>query len=215
MQTRRADEVRDWAGLWATPQPNGVRNVFLDRAAAQNPHWTDRVDPWDVRQWISTLADVDPMGQFEENERRNLGEVPQEARGFLAGLASELRASSLKRGNELVGEIRPILREHIATRKGREKADDELNELTRKAVNEAHEEVRAFIARARAGAAEHGLTEQQAEDFILDLVGGDNPGEVSYGLNAVYPEVLRPLASAVNDGHAYMSAFGGWASMDD
>ncbi|MFC8537992.1 UvrD-helicase domain-containing protein [Streptomyces sp. NPDC057249] len=215
LQTRRADEVRDWAGLWATPQPNGVRNVFLDRAAAQNPHWTDRVDPWDVRQWISTLADVDPMGQFEENERRNLGEVPQEARGFLAGLASELRASSLKRGNELVGEIRPILREHIATRKGREKADDELNELTRKAVNEAHEEVRAFIARARAGAAEHGLTEQQAEDFILDLVGGDNPGEVSYGLNAVYPEVLRPLASAVNDGHAYMSAFGGWASMDD
>lgn len=214
--TRRAEPIREWAGVWGQPQPAGVRNVYIDRALAHNgPDWAAHADSWDVRFWVSTLADAEPLAQYDENLRRGLEEVPQESRPFLGDLAAELRFSMQGMGEELRGDIRPILMDHIATRNGRKKAHEQIAQLIEERTAKARQAVREQIARARAGAAEHGLSEQQAEDFFVNVTGGDNPDQVAGGVRGEFPEALRPLNAAVRDGTAYMSAFAGWATKDD
>ncbi|PRH81198.1 hypothetical protein C6N75_00065 [Streptomyces solincola] len=215
-ETARAEPIRRWAGIWAQPQPAGVRNVYLDRALAHNREgWTASADPWSVMQWISTMADVEPLAQYDENTRRSLEEAPPEGRQFLADLAEDLRATVSKMGDELRADLRPILMEHIATRAGRKKAAELRNQLVEERAQKVQAAVREQIARARAGAAGHGLSEQQAEDFIVSVVGGDNPDQKSYGIRAQFPEAMRPLNAAVSDSGAYWAAFAGWATQED
>ncbi|MFB6505632.1 helicase-related protein [Streptomyces sp. NPDC056099] len=212
----RAESIRQWAGVWAQPVPAGVNNVFLDRARDHNgERWRGGAEPWDARFWISTMSNVDPSAQYEENTRRSLEEVPQEARQFLTGLSDDLRSTVLKMGDELRVDLRPVLVDNIATRTGRKKAAERQRQMVEERVEKAREAVREQIARGRAEAAEHGLTEQQAEDFIVNVVGGDNADQVSYGIRGEFPEALRPLNAAVADARAYWSAFAGWAGQDD
>jgi N12 class adenine-specific DNA methylase len=212
----RATPIREWAGVWAEPQPAGVRNVYLDRAVAHNDDgWSARADPWDVKFWISTMADVEPLAQYDENTRRGLDEVPSEARQFLTDLSEDLRSSVREMGEGLRTDLRPILVNHIATRNGRKKALELRHELLEERIQQVREAVRERIARARAGAAERGLSEQQAEAFIIGVVGGDNSDQKSYGIHGEFPEAIRPLKAAVADGTAYWSAFAGWATQDD
>lgn len=212
----RATPIRDWAGVWAEPQPDDVRNVYLDRAVAENGDgWTASADPWDVRFWISTMANVEPLAQYDENTRRSLQAVPLEGRQFLADLADDLRSSVREMGEELRADLRPILVAHIATRDGRKKARELHSQLTEERVQKVREAVREQIARARSGAAEHGLSDQQAEDFLVNVVGGDNPDQTAYGVRGEFPEAIRPLKAAVADGSAYWSAFAGWATQED
>ncbi|WP_146207073.1 UvrD-helicase domain-containing protein [Streptomyces tirandamycinicus] len=212
----RAEPIREWAGVWAEPQPAGVRNVYLDRALAHNGDgWTATADPWQVRFWISTMADVEPSAQYDENTRRSLEEVPQEARQYLAGLVEELRSSVQKAGEELRADLRPLLVDRIATRNGRKKALELRNQLAEERTQKVRELVREQVARARVGAEEHGLSEQQAEDFLVSVVGGDNPDQTTYGIRGEFPEALRPLQAAVADARAYWAAFAGWATQDD
>ncbi|MFC8645064.1 UvrD-helicase domain-containing protein, partial [[Kitasatospora] papulosa] len=212
----RAEPIRHWAGVWAQPMPDGVRNVFLDRALAQNREgWTAKADPYDVKNWISTVADAEPLAQYDENTRRSMEEVPQEGREFLAGLAADLRSSVQRMGEEFRADLRPMLRDHIATRNGRTKALELRHEMAKERVQQVRDLVREQIARARAGAREHGLSEQQAESFLLGVVGGDDAEQISYGMRGEFPEALRPLGAAVSDSVAYWSAFAGWATQDD
>ncbi|RSS97241.1 hypothetical protein EF903_01590 [Streptomyces sp. WAC05292] len=212
----RADAIREWAGVWAEPQPAGVRNVYLDRALAEHSEgWVTTTDPWGVRQWISTMADIEPLAQYDENARRMLEEAPEEARQFLSDMADELRASVRQMGEELRADIRPVLVDHIATRNGRKRAIELRNRMAEERVQKVREAVRAQIARARASASEHGLSEQQAEDFIVGVTGGDNPGQKTYGIRGEFPEAIRPLNAAMSDAAGYWSAFAGWATQDD
>ncbi|MFJ4342713.1 hypothetical protein, partial [Streptomyces sp. NPDC088915] len=212
----RAADIRQWAGVWAEPQPDGVNNVYLDRALAQNEEgWPAGQDPWDVKLWISTLAEAEPLAQYDENVRRNLEEAPQEGRDFLAGLADDLRTSVRETAEKLRAELRPVLVDNIATRAGRKKASERRTELINERAQEIRDAVRERIAHARAEAAEHGLSEQQAQDFLVSVVGGDDSDQVTYGLRGEYPEALRPLTAALADGTAYWSAFAGWATQDD
>ncbi|MFB8026005.1 MULTISPECIES: UvrD-helicase domain-containing protein [unclassified Streptomyces] len=212
----RAEPIRQWAGVWAQPLPDGVHNVYLDRAIAQNSEgWTAKAGPYDVKFWISTLADVEPLAQYDENARRSMEEVPQEGREFLAGLAADLRSSVQRMGEEFRADLRPMLRDHIATRGGRTMALELRHEMSKERVQQVRDRVREQIDRARAGAGEHGLSEQQAENFLLGVVGGDDAEQTSYGIRGEFPEALRPLGAAVSDSVAYWSAFAGWATQDD
>ncbi|MEU0857396.1 SNF2-related protein [Streptomyces griseofuscus] len=212
----RAEPIRQWAGVWAHPQPAGINNVFLDRARDQNRgRWSAGAEPWDARFWISTMANVDPAAQYDENTRRSLEDVPREARQFLTGLSDDLRSTVLKMGTDLRADLRPVLMDGLATRNGRKKARERMHEMIEERVEKAREAVREQIARARAEASQHGLTEQQAEDFLVSVVGGDNDEQVSYGIRGRFPEALRPLNAAAADASAYWSAFAGWAGQDD
>lgn len=212
----RSIPIRRWAGMWAEPQPAGIRNVYLDRVLAHKDEgWTPGTDPYEVQFWISTMADVEPLAQYDENTRRSLEEVPQEGRQFLADLAEDLRTSVGEMGDELRADIRPILVDHIATRNGRKKAQELRSQLIEERVQKVREAVREQIARARAGAGEHGLSEQQAEDFLVNVVGGDSPDQKAYGIRGEFPEAIRPLNAALSDSKAYWAAFAGWATQDD
>ncbi|WP_155553609.1 UvrD-helicase domain-containing protein [Streptomyces sp. E1N211] len=214
--TGRADGIKRWAGVWAEPQPAGVRNAYLDRVLAHHsPDWLGSVDPERVRLWLRTAVAVDPLAQYDENTRRNLAEAPPEARQYLAGLAADLRSSVQQTGEELRLDLRRVLVDHIATEKGREKARELAGEMFKDRTGKIRTAVREQIARARAGAAEHGLSEQQAEDFIVNVVGGDNPDQVALGVRGAYPEAMRPLHAAKSDADAYWSAFAGWARRED
>ncbi|MEU3499256.1 SNF2-related protein [Streptomyces hundungensis] len=208
--------VRQWAGVWAQPQPDGVNNVFLDRAVAQHrAGWVSSADPYEVQQWIRTVVGVEPLAQYDENTRRSLDEMPPQARQFLADLAENLRSSMQKLSDELRADLRPVLMDHIATRSGRQKAKELRAQMAEERAQKAREAVREHMVRARAGAAEHGLTEQQAADFLTSVVGGDDTAQVSYGIRGEYPEALRSLHAALADASAYSSAFSGWATNDD
>ncbi|MFI9052540.1 helicase-related protein [Streptomyces sp. NPDC053427] len=211
----RAEEPRRWVGVWAEPQPAGLRNVFLDRVMAAQGDRGLPSDPWETRFWISSAFEAEPLAQFDENTRYHLGQMPESARPFLADQAGELRSLVQHLGEELRADIRPVLMDNIATRSGRKKANERLNQIVQDASKRAREAVREQIARAREGAAEHGLSAQQAEDFIADVAGGDNPDQMAYGVPGEFPEAIRPLAAAIADGRAYRGAFAGWATQDD
>ncbi|WP_433860162.1 helicase-related protein [Streptomyces kronopolitis] len=211
----RAEEPRRWVGVWAEPQPAGLRNVFLDRVMAAQGDRELPSDPWETRFWISSAYEAEPLAQFDENTRYRLDQMPESARPFLADQAGELRSRVQQLGEELRADIRPVLMESIATRSGRKKANERLNQMSRDAGEKAREAVREQIARAREGATEHGLSAQQAEDFIANVAGGDNPDQMAYGVSGEFPEALRPLAAAIADGRAYRGAFAGWATQDD
>ncbi|MER7937923.1 MULTISPECIES: UvrD-helicase domain-containing protein [unclassified Streptomyces] len=215
--TGRAAPVRRWAGIWAEPQPAGVRNVFLDQVLAENggPVWMVGSDPYSVKHWINTVAHAKPLAQYDENLRRSLTEVPPESRQFLGDLATDLRSSLQRMGEELRADIRPVLVDNIATRAGQKKAAERLQEMSDDQGRKVQAAVREQISRARTGAVEHGLSEQQAEDFIVNVVGGDDPDTQAYGVRGRFPEAFRPLAAALADGTAYRSAFRGWITQDD
>ncbi|WP_158716906.1 helicase-related protein [Streptomyces rimosus] len=210
----REEEVRKWAGVWAGPQPDGLSNVYLDRVLGAHDGQLPS-DPWETRFWITSAFEVDPMAQYDENLRHSLDQVPEEARQYLTGHADELRSFVQQLGDDLRTDIRSVLVDNIATRAGRKKAREQVARMYNEAAEKARKAVREHIERVRADAAEHGLSEQQAEGFLINVAGGDNPDQMSYGVKGEFPEAVRPLYAARLDGEAYRAAFGGWATQDD
>ncbi|MEV0780515.1 hypothetical protein [Streptomyces sp. NPDC050428] len=205
---------RRWIGVWAEPRLDGMRNVFLDRVLAARGGKLP--DGWsETRFWITAAFEVDPTAQYDENTRHGLEQVPPNARLFLTGQANELRSLVQQVGDDLRVDIRTVLMDNIATRAGRERSAAQVTQMYDEATQKARTAVRAQIEHIRAGAAEHGLSERQAEDFLVSVAGGDDPDQVSYGVRGEFSEAVRPLQAALLDGYAYRAAFAGWATQDD
>ncbi|MEU6632835.1 SNF2-related protein [Streptomyces parvus] len=210
-----AEEYRRWAGVWADRPAGGPRNIYEDKVAADGPEGERATSPENIIRWIGVAASAAPLAQYDENTRHGLDQAPEEAREFLAGQASELRARVEELAREFRTESRRDLLGDITSREGKQKAQAKLIERESQHRDRFQQAVRDQIVKARAAANDHGLTDQQAEEFLVGVAGGGDRNQVSNGERGAFPEVMRSLHAAARDAAAYWSGFSGWATQDD
>ncbi|MFD7763576.1 helicase-related protein [Streptomyces microflavus] len=214
-EERAAEEYRRWAGVWADRPADGPANAYEARVAADAPDDELPTAPENIYWWVRAAVGAAPLAQYDENARYGLERAPEEAHDFLAGQARDLRSRLEGLAAEFRTASRRVLMDNVSSRDGMQRAREELQAWEPKQRELFQQAVRDQIAKARAGADEHGMSGQEAEDFVVGVVGGSDPDQFSNGEKGAFPDALRSLRAAAADAAAYWAGFGAWSTQDD
>lgn len=213
-ERENVDKYRNWAGVWANPDPDGPRNALLDRVRNMPGSAYKPLRPEEASRWIGTASSAFPLDQFDENTRHLLAQYDDDQREFLADQAAAMREATQEVAAGFRTEGRKIMLPHIATRSGMEKAAALLDARWSEDLERIRQVVPDRIAAAER-ADRHGLTEQQAKHFLTGVAGGEDPAQTANGITGAFPEVRRSLLAARSDVLAYYEGFRAWEGHDD